>query len=185
MGTEIKTWQIVDGKLQSITTNLKNEKRTEVRTTSEPWLECQSGDSRTDIVIIGRQTMTKSGPIDLLGIDKTGNVVVVEIRARRNFPARPLLKRSITLRAPPSGQSTSSARFARSTPARGSKKPSSIFPGHRCRDLNINDTQRIILVGFSVESALERMIEWLWNNFNVNINAVVLSYVKTATEMNF
>src|SRR4030042_993952 len=36
-----------------------------------------------------------------------------------------------------------------------------------------------MLVGFSAESALERMIEWLSDNFNVNINAVVLNYVKT------
>ena len=38
-----------------------------------------------------------------------------------------------------------------------------------------------MLVGFSAESALERMIEWLSDNFNVNINAVVLNYLKTAS----
>ncbi len=48
-------------------------------------------------------------------------------------------------------------------------------------NLNINETQRIILVGFSIESALERMVEWLSDNFNVNINAVILSYIKTAS----
>ena len=79
MGTEIKTWQIVDGKLQSITTNLKNEGRTEPYDL-EPWIESHAGILGPDIVIIGRQTMSKSGPIDLLGIDKTGNVVIVEIK---------------------------------------------------------------------------------------------------------
>ena len=71
MGTEIKTWQIVDGKLQSITTNLKDEGRTEPYDL-EPWIESNASILGTDIVIIGRQTMSKSGPIDLLGIDKTG-----------------------------------------------------------------------------------------------------------------
>ena len=42
MGTEIKTWQIVEGKLQSITTNLKNEGRTEPYDL-EPWLESNAG----------------------------------------------------------------------------------------------------------------------------------------------
>jgi hypothetical protein len=46
MGTEIKTWQIIQGKLDSIDTALK---------------------------IIGRQPLTRPGPNDLHGIDKSGN----------------------------------------------------------------------------------------------------------------
>jgi len=34
-------------------------------------------------------------------------------------------------------------------------------------------------VGFSIEASLERMIEWLSDSYGVNVNAVVLSYVKT------
>ena len=32
-------------------------------------------------------------------------------------------------------------------------------------DLTINKTQRILLVGFSIEESLQRMIEWLSNNY--------------------
>ncbi len=46
-------------------------------------------------------------------------------------------------------------------------------------DLTINKTQRILLVGFSIEDSLQRMIEWLSNNYGVSINAVILKYVKT------
>jgi hypothetical protein len=46
MGTEIKTWQIIDGKLNSINTALK---------------------------IIIRKVPTRSGPNDLHAIDKSGN----------------------------------------------------------------------------------------------------------------
>lgn len=42
MGTEIKTWQIVDGKLKAIRTNLKNEGRTEPYDL-EPWIESSAG----------------------------------------------------------------------------------------------------------------------------------------------
>lgn len=38
-----------------------------------------------------------------------------------------------------------------------------------------------MLIGFSVESSLERMIEWLSDRYSVNINAVVLNYIKTAS----
>ena len=46
-------------------------------------------------------------------------------------------------------------------------------------DLIINKTQRILLVGFSIEESLQRMIEWLSNNYGVSINAVILKYIKT------
>ena len=34
----------------------------------------------TDILIIGRQIYTKSGALDLLGIDSDGNVVIIEVK---------------------------------------------------------------------------------------------------------
>jgi hypothetical protein len=46
-------------------------------------------------------------------------------------------------------------------------------------NLNVNSTQRIVLVGFSIEASLERMIEWLSDSYGVNLNAIVLCYVKT------
>ncbi|OPY49148.1 MAG: hypothetical protein A4E49_03229 [Methanosaeta sp. PtaU1.Bin112] len=76
MGTEIKTWQIIDGKLTSVVTALKDEGRTEPYDL-EPWLASNPEIIGADIMIIGRQVMTKSGPIDLLGIDKSGNTVII------------------------------------------------------------------------------------------------------------
>ena len=180
MGTEIKTWQIVDGKLQSVTTNLKDEGRTEPYDL-EPWLESNAGILGPDIVIIGRQPMSKSGPIDLLGIDKTGNIVIVEIK-RDKLP-REALAQAIDYASDAAEWSVEklgeicseySGKTLEETFAES-------FPDVDVENININDTQRIILVGFSVEASLERMIEWLSDNFNVNINAVVLSYVKTAS----
>jgi hypothetical protein len=45
--------------------------------------------------------------------------------------------------------------------------------------LTINGAQRA-LVGFALEPALERMIEWLSEAYGVAINAVVLKYIRTA-----
>ena len=58
MGTEIKTWQIISGKLTSIDTALKNEGRTEPYDL-EPWLASTPEIIGADIVIIGRQVRTK------------------------------------------------------------------------------------------------------------------------------
>lgn len=47
-------------------------------------------------------------------------------------------------------------------------------------NLTINEAQRILLVGFGAESSLERMVEWLSASYDVNINAIILSYARTA-----
>lgn len=158
MSTRIKTWQIMDGELQSIQTSLKNEGRTEPYDL-EPWIESNTDILGSGIVIIGRQTMSNSGPIDLLGIDRTGNVVIVEIK-RDKLP-REALAQAIDYASDAAewnieklgeicleySKKTLEQTFAES------------FPDVDLENLNINEIQRIILVGFSVESALERMIE--------------------------
>jgi hypothetical protein len=53
------------------------------------------------------------------------------------------------------------------------------FPDIDLESTSINETQRILLVGFSVEAALERMISWLSSSYGMSVNAVVLHYVKT------
>jgi RecB family endonuclease NucS len=88
MGTEIKTWQIIGGQLTSIYTALKTEGRTEPYDL-EPWLASNPEIIGSDIMIIGRQVRTKSGPIDLLGIDRSGNTVIIEIK-REGLPRESL-----------------------------------------------------------------------------------------------
>jgi len=73
MGTEIKTWQIIHGKLNSIDTALKNEGRTEPYDL-EPWLASNPEIIGPDFMIIVRKVLTRSGPIALFGIDKSGNM---------------------------------------------------------------------------------------------------------------
>ncbi len=55
------------------------------------------------------------------------------------------------------------------------------FPEADIESIKINDTQRILLVGFSLDSALERMIEWLSEQYGVGINAVILKYIRTSS----
>lgn len=178
MGTEIKAWQIVNGKLTMVKTELKNEGRTEPYDL-EPWIESNPEIISTDIVIIGRQVMTKSGPLDLLGFDRSGNLVVIEIK-RAELP-REALAQAIDYASDISEWTTDKIGEVCSEYSGKSLDDyvSESFPDIDFENLSINSTQRIILVGFSIESALERMIEWLSSNFNVNINAIILNYIKT------
>lgn len=178
MGTEIRAWQIVEGQLTAIHTLLRNEGRTEPYDL-EPWLASNPEIIANDVMIIGRQVRTKSGPIDLLGIDSSGNTVIIEIK-REGLP-RECLAQAIDYASDVAewtverlgevcvdyNEKTFEEAFLEA------------FPEVDLETVNLNSTQRIVLVGFSIEASLERMIEWLSGSYAVNINAVVLSYVKT------
>lgn len=178
MGTEIKTWQIVDGKLVDINTSLRDQGRTEPYDL-EPWLESNPEIIGTDILIIGRQVMTKSGPIDLLGVDRAGNTVIIEIK-RAELP-RETLAQAIDYASDVAEWTVDRlgeicADYTKKTFEEAFNE---VFQDADLENININSTQRIVLVGFSIEASLERMIEWLSNSYGVNLNAIILSYVKT------
>jgi hypothetical protein len=55
MGTDIKTWQIIDGKLVAAHTVLKSEERTEPYDL-EPWLASQPEIIASDLLIVDSRT---------------------------------------------------------------------------------------------------------------------------------
>lgn len=178
MGTEIKSWQIINGKLAAIDTSLRAEGRTEPYDL-EPWLASNPEIIGNDIMIIGRQVMTKSGPIDLLGIDRSGNTVIIEIK-RTEVPRETLAQAIdyasdvVDWTAERLGEICSDY-----TKRTFEEAFNEAFPDIDLENLSLNSTQRIVLVGFSIEASLERMIEWLSDSYGVSLNAIVLSYVKT------
>jgi len=180
MGTEIRTWQIVDGNLEAINTSLGKEGRTEPYDL-EPWIASNPVIIGSAIAIIGRQVMSKSGPIDLLGIDRSGNLVVIELK-RDKIP-REALAQAIDYASDIADWGIDKISEVTSDYANKTLEDlfADVFPEVDVEALNVNNTQRIILVGFAIEASLERMIEWLSDGFGVNINAVVLDYIKTSS----
>lgn len=178
MGTEIRTWQIVNGKLASIESALKNEGRTEPYDL-EPWLASNPEIIGGEILIIGRQVRTRSGPIDLLGIDKSGNTVTIEIK-RGELP-RESLAQAIDYASDVAEWTVDRLGEVCSEYTKKTFEDAfnEAFPDVELENVNVNSAQRIILIGFAIEASLERMIEWLSDTCAVNVNAVVLSYIKT------
>jgi len=178
MGTEIRTWQIENGSLKPINSRLQDNGRTEPYDL-EPWIKSNPEILGSDIAIIGRQISSKSGPIDLLGIDSSGNIVVVELK-RDKLP-REALAQAIDYVSDVAMWSIE--KVSEVCASNSDKSLEEIFeeqfPDVDLESININSMQRILLVGFSMEASLERMIEWLSDGYGVNINAIILSYVKT------
>src|SRR5688572_19068534 len=92
MATEIITWQIVNGKLTQVTSSLSDNGRKE-KNDLEQWIKSNPEILGNDIAIIGEQVRTKSGPLDFLGIDRSGNLVIVELK--RDKLAREVLAQAL------------------------------------------------------------------------------------------
>lgn len=179
MATQIKTWQIVDGRLRLLDTSLAEHGRREPDDL-EAWIASEPSILGSDIVLIGRQVGTQSGPLDLLGIDKTGNAVIIELK-RDRLP-REVLAQAIDYA---SDVATWSVERLSEECAKYRGKSlddilSDTFDDVDIENLTINEGQRILLVGFGAESSLERMVEWLSASYDVNINAIILHYARTA-----
>lgn len=79
MATEIKAWEIIQRHLKPLETTLAYEGKSEVLDLEE-WLASDPSIIRPGLKVIGRQVPTQSGPLDLLAIDTSGNLVVIELK---------------------------------------------------------------------------------------------------------
>jgi len=180
MATELKTWEIRDGRPEPVSTTLAEAGRTEALDL-ESWIEMDPEIVRTGLCLIGRQVQTRSGPLDLLAIDRSGDLIVIELK-RERLP-RDALAQAIDYASDLASWSMErlSEVCMKYTGQALEDVFSMAFPDVDLETAKINDRQRIVLVGFAIESALERMIEWLSDNYGVTINAIVLKYTKTST----
>jgi RecB family endonuclease NucS len=179
MATEIKTWEIIKGGLSEVTSSLAEHGRKE-KEHLEQWLKTETSILGDDIRIIGEQVHTSSGPLDYLGIDNKGNIIIIELK-RDRLP-REVLAQAIDY----------AADVSRWEPERISEicmdytnQLLEDFISENFEDVDIenfiiNGSQRLLLVGFSIESSLTRMIEWLSDKYDLAINAIVLKYIMTS-----
>lgn len=179
MPTEIKTWQVVNGKLQEIRTQLADAGRKEAHDLEE-WIASNPTLISPDIVVIGRQTPTKSGPLDLLAIDRQGNLVVIELK--RNALPREALVQAMDYASDVADWSVErlSEICSKHTGKSLAEQLIESFPDINLEDVDINEAQRIFLVGFGIEGSLERMVNWLSSHYGVSINAILLKYIRTS-----
>ncbi len=179
MSKEIQTWEIIDGQLAKIDTTLAENARRE-KEDLEVWLKSKPEIIGNDILIIGEQVYTKSGPLDFLGIDNQGNIVIIELK-------RDKLPREALAQAIDYASDVSTWDIEKLGEICASHTGSGLedyltdnFNDLDTSSITINESQRIVLIGFAIDEALNRMIEWLSNTYDMSINAVILNYIKTA-----
>jgi len=178
MAFEIKSWQIVDGRLVPVESSLPESGRKE-KDDLEQWIKSNPSVLGNDIAIIGEQVQTSSGPMDFLGIDSSGNIVIIELK-RDRLP-REALVQAIDYASDVADWDLDRFREICKSYTNQAFEDyfQQRFEGIPIEDLAINQAQRLLLVGFAVEEPLGRMIEWLSDKYSVGINAVVLNYLRT------
>lgn len=180
MAKEIKAWEIINGELKEIDGSLVDADRRE-KDHLEKWIKTNPKILGENIFIIGQQIYTKSGVLDFLGIDNSGNLVIVELK-RDKLP-REVLTQAIDYASDVATwdmDKLSEICLAYSGQSL-EDYVSENFEGVLLEDLVINKTQRLLLVGFSIEEPLSRMIEWLSSNYDLSVNALILKYIMTST----
>jgi hypothetical protein len=153
----------------------------------ETWIKTEPKILGEDIIIIGEQVDVDSGGrLDYLGIDTEGNTVIIELKRdklRREVLAQAIDYASCVATWDEDKLNTVCLEYKENKNKlrlgdyiiNGSEKFSEIDT----ENLTLNETQRILLVGFSIDESLHRMIEWLSDNYSVSINFILLQYVKT------
>ena len=148
MATQIQTWQIVDGRLHQIEKRLADTGRTEAFDL-EAWIASHPSIIEEDLLIIGRQVQTKSGPLDLLAVDRRGSLVVLELK-RDKLP-REVLAQAIDYASDVASWTVDKLSEV-CTKYTGKSLEDSIaeaFPDLNLENLNVNEVQRIILGNYS------------------------------------
>ena len=172
MATRMSLWRLNDdGSAAAIAEKaLDTEEQIESAVESAPEL------LGIDVLIIGRQTQTPSGPLDLLALDGDARLVVIE--NKRSKTPREVLAQTIDYAAWVAGLTFDKveAIYAKHRASRGDEESDlpAAFEDRFGEELDsISDVPRMIVVAAHLDDSTERMIDFLNDSFDVPVNAVL------------
>ncbi len=178
MSTAIRVWEVRGDSLAALDSTMLAGGRTEADDLQR-WIRTDPGLLGGDLVVIGEQVPTRSGPMDFLALDSSGNTVVVELK-RDSLP-REALAQAIDYASDVAGWdyerlNEECLKYHKQTLDAYLNEN---LPEADLADLSVNEGTRVLLVGTAAEEALGRMVEWLSGTFGMGINVILFRYVKT------
>ncbi len=173
MPTEIKLWQIEDDRPQPV-----DQDKLDLESRIENWIRDDIGLVNDDLLVIGQQVGTAyNGIIDLLAMDRDANLVILELkrdRTPRDIVAQTLDYASHVQNLGLSDieEIASNAGFlnGKSLEEAFSEKFKSDLPDF------VNQAHRMYIVASSLDSATERIVEYLSETHGVDINVATFAY---------
>jgi hypothetical protein len=135
-----------------------------------------------NLLIIGDQIQTRGGPLDILCLDSNGDTVIVELKrgmTPREVTAQALDYASCIKDMTAENLDTLAKEFSmrRKGASRSLGEEFEQRFGIELPD-DINQRQRIIIVGANIDDSTERIIHYLSENYDIPINALTFQYFK-------
>lgn len=174
MPEDIRLWDILDGD------NLKEleKPKLDLEKRIENWLEKDNSLIGNDLLVIGRQVSTDfSGVIDLLCLDSSGDIVIVELK-------RDKTPREITAQVLDYASWVKDLSNERITEIANEylkdKGPLEKAFRERFREEEfpevLNENHKMLIVASKIDDSSERIIKYLSDYHGVGINAVTFHY---------
>lgn len=171
----MRIWQVQKGdQLQEV-----HHEELDLEARLENWLASDIRVLSPALLVIGKQVQTASGGvIDLLCIDRNGDLVIVELK--RSKTPRQITAQALDYASWVSDLSSERVLeiAANHLPKNGSfEEAFNANFGEPLPDV-VNEAQRMLVVGSRIDSQSERIIKYLSSNFGVPINAITFQYFK-------
>ena len=172
MAFSMNLWKVEGDVIKEIDKqSLDKEKRL------ENWIEKDPSILGLDLLIIGRQVSTENrGRIDILAMNSDGDVVIVELkrdRTPREIVAQVLDYASWIKKLGYNEINSIASSYL--------KKPLSIaFSEHFGSTIpeTINSNHSMMIVASELDDSSERIVQYLSDDYNVNINAIFFNFYK-------
>ena len=174
MPDQIRLWEISKDQLNEIT-----QSKLDLESRLETWLDNDISILADDLLVIGRQVITDyGGKLDLLCIDRNGDLVIVELK--KDKTSREVIAQALDYASWVKDLSNERVREIANAyllTKNGSNlenafcdKFSSEFP-----DI-LNAQHNIIIVAAQIDSSSERIIKYLSETYGVRINVATFQY---------
>ena len=173
MALEVKLWKIASDRPEPVT-----RQRLDLEGRLEDWL-CRDISLLSDeLLVIGRQIRQYGVPLDLLAVDQEGNLVVIELK--RDRTPRDVVAQALDYASWVQGFGREDVdHFAHEHLGESFDAAFQRTFGHEPPEI-VNERQRMYIVASALDSATQRIVEYLSTTHGVDINAATFAYFNTA-----
>ena len=177
MSSEIRLW-----KIEADTPKPIDQSKLNLEDRLENWMAQDIGMVNDDLLVIGRQVETAhGGKIDLLAIDINGNLVILELK--RDRTPRDVVAQTLDYASWVQDLEYKDIEEIAGNFLGDDRTLGQAFKENFDADLpeNMNISHRMYIVASSLDSATERIVEYLSETHDVDINVATFSYFQTTT----
>lgn len=176
MAFNMSLWKVWDSKLEEVQeADLEQEDRL------EDWIMSDPSILGIELLLIGRQVSTAyGGRIDLLGIDRQGDIVILELK-RKKTPREVVAQvldyaswvRGLTYRAV---DDIASGHLEQNLSVAFSEYFGEAIPE------KINTNHRMVIVASQLDDSSERIVQYLAEEYDVNVNVIFFTFFRAGSD---